>query len=415
MSATKQAISQLPRNVWVVTITSFLTDISSEMIFNLLPLFLANVLGIRMAGIGLIEGVAESTASLLKVFSGWFSDRVGKRKRLAVAGYGISAVAKPFLLIVGSWWGVFTVRFAERVGKGVRTAPRDALIADSIDENHRGLAFGLHRAGDTAGAVVGLLLALVIVWASQSGALSLSRETFQRAVWVSLVPAFLAVLVLAWGARETAVTGPKRQAPELSWQGLDQRFRRFLVVLVLFTLGNSADAFLILRAQERGLGVLGILGMLVMFNVLYTVLAGPLGSLSDRVGRRKVILGGWLFYAVLYLGFGLATAVWHIVLLFVLYGIYYGAVEGTARAYVADIVTKEQRGTAYGLYHAGVGLAALPASVIAGLLWQGVGGWTGFGPGAPFFFGAAMALTAVLLFIFWVPQTAVPSRPPRFE
>ena len=415
MSATKQAISQLPRNVWVVTITSFLTDISSEMIFNLLPLFLANVLGIRMAGIGLIEGVAESTASLLKVFSGWFSDRVGKRKRLAVAGYGISAVAKPFLLIVGSWWGVFTVRFAERVGKGVRTAPRDALIADSIDENHRGLAFGLHRAGDTAGAVVGLLLALVIVWASQSGALSLSRETFQRAVWVSLVPAFLAVLVLAWGARETAVTGPKRQAPELSWQGLDQRFRRFLVVLVLFTLGNSADAFLILRAQERGLGVLGILGMLVMFNVLYTVLAGPLGSLSDRVGRRKVILGGWLFYAVLYLGFGLATAVWHIVLLFVLYGIYYGAVEGTARAYVADIVTKEQRGTAYGLYHAGVGLAALPASVVAGLLWQGVGGWTGFGPGAPFFFGAAMALTAVLLFIFWVPQTAVPSRPPRFE
>jgi len=148
---------------------------------------------------------------------------------------------------------------------------------------------------------------------------------------------------------------------------------------------------------------------------LYTVLAGPLGSLSDRVGRRKVILGGWLFYAVLYLGFGLATAVWHIVLLFVLYGIYYGAVEGTARAYVADIVTKEQRGTAYGLYHAGVGLAALPASVIAGLLWQGVGGWTGFGPGAPFFFGAAMALTAVLLFIFWVPQTAVPSHPPRFE
>jgi len=411
MPTTRQSIRQLPRNVWIVTLTSFLTDISSEMIFNLLPLFLANVLGVRMAGIGLIEGVAESTASLLKIFSGWFSDRVGKRKRLAVVGYAISAVAKPFLLIVASWWGVFTVRFAERVGKGVRTAPRDALIADSIDDRHRGLAFGLHRAGDTAGAVVGLLLALGVVWASQAGALSLSRETFHRAVWLSLAPAVLAVLVLGLGARETAVSGPKREAPNLSWQGFDQRFRRFLVVLVVFTLGNSADAFLILRAQERGLDVVGILIMLVLFNVLYASLAGPLGSLSDRIGRRKVIIGGWLFYAALYLGFGLATAVWHIFLLYILYGVYYGAVEGTARAYVADIVTKEQRGTAYGLYHAGVGLAALPASVIAGLLWQGLGSWGGFGPGAPFFFGALMALTAVILFLFWVPKTAV-SPPP---
>ncbi|MCB8982982.1 MAG: MFS transporter [Ardenticatenaceae bacterium] len=409
MSSIKQTIRQLPRNVWVVTITSFLTDVSSEMIFNLLPLFLANVLGIRTAGIGLIEGVAESTASLLKIFSGWFSDRLGERKRLAVAGYTISTLAKPFLLIVTTWWGVFTVRFAERVGKGVRTAPRDALIADSIDESHRGLAFGLHRAGDTAGAVVGLLLALGIVWASQAGALSLSSETFHRAVWVSLVPAVLAVLVLAFGARDTAVTGPKRAVPKLSWRGLDQRFRRFLVVLILFTLGNSADAFLILRAQERGLDVIGILVMLVLFNVLYASLAGPLGFLSDRIGRRKVIIGGWLFYTALYFGFGLATAVWHIVLLYILYGIYYGAVEGTTRAYVADIVTEAQRGTAYGVYHAAVGLAALPASVIAGLLWQGIGSWLGFGPAAPFFFGGLMALTAVILFIFWVPTTAVPA------
>ncbi|MBK7176248.1 MAG: MFS transporter [Chloroflexi bacterium] len=411
MAATKKTVRDLPRNVWIVTLTSFLTDISSEMIFNLLPLFLANVLGIRMAGIGLIEGMAESTASLLKVISGWFSDKVGKRKRLAVLGYGISAVAKPFLLIVTSWWGVFAVRFAERVGKGVRTAPRDALIADSIDKDHRGLAFGLHRAGDTAGAVLGLVLAFGIVWASQAGALSLSRETFQRAVWLSIIPAFLAVAVLALGARETAVTGPKREAPRLTWRGFDQRFRRFLLVLVLFTLGNSADAFLILRAQERGLSVLGILGMLISFNLVYTVLSGPLGSLSDRIGRRKLIIGGWLFYALLYLGFGLATAVWQIILFFILYGVYYGAVEGTARAYVADIVPQEQRGTAYGLYHAAVGLAALPASLIAGLLWQGVGSWTGFGPGAPFFFGAGLAMTAVLLFAFWVPKTAVAPSP----
>ena len=219
------------------------------------------------------------------------------------------------------------------------------------------------------------------------------------------------ILLELMGARETAVTGPKREAPRLSWQGFDQRFRRFLLVLVLFTLGNSADAFLILRAQERGLSVLGILGMLISFNLVYTVLSGPLGSLSDRIGRRKLIIGGWLFYALLYLGFGLATAVWQIILFYILYGVYYGAVEGTARAYVADIVPQEQRGTAYGLYHAAVGLAALPASLIAGLLWQGVGSWAGFGPGAPFFFGAGLAMTAVLLFAFWVPKTAVAPSP----
>lgn len=412
MSKAHHLLRQLPRNVWIVTITSLLTDVSSEMIFNLLPLFLANVLGVRLAGIGFIEGVAESIASLLKIFSGWFSDKLGERKRLAVAGYAISTLAKPFLLLVSTGWGVFAVRFAERVGKGVRTAPRDALIADSIGPEQRGLAFGLHRAGDTAGAVIGLLLALGVVWVSQAGSVALSRETFHQVVVFGLIPAFLAVAVLALGARDTTGSGPRRAAPQLTWRGFDVPFRRFLVVLVLFTLGNSADAFLILRAQERGLGVLGILGMLVMFNLLYALLAGPFGSLSDRIGRRKLMMGGWLFYAVLYLGFGLATAVWHIVILYALYGVYYATVEGTARAYVADIVTKEQRGTAYGLYYAGVGVAALPASVLAGLLWQGVGSWGGFGPGAPFFFGAALALIAVVLFGVWVPVTAVPPPSP---
>lgn len=398
-------ILSLPRNLWAVTITSFLTDISSEMVLNLLPLFLANVLGVRTSVIGLIEGIAETTASLLKVASGWLSDRLGKRKALAVAGYAISTVSKPFLYVVGSWWGVLAVRFADRVGKGVRTAPRDALVADSIDEHHRGLAFGLHRAGDTAGALVGLLVALAVVWAAQSGSVTLARATFQRVVLISIIPAALAVLVLALAARDMPASS-KQAALRLSLGGVDGRFRRFLLVVVLFTLGNSADAFLVLRAQERGLSVIGVLGMLATFNLVYALVSGPAGALSDRIGRRRLIAGGWLVYAVLYLGFALAGAAWHIWALYALYGVYYGTVEGTAKAFVADLVPVEQRGTAYGVYNAAVGLAALPASVIAGLLWQGAGAWTGFGPRAPFLFGAGLALAAVALFTTWVLPAA---------
>jgi MFS family permease len=388
--------------VWAVTITSFLTDISSEMIVNLLPLFLASVLGVRMGLIGLIEGVAETTASLLKIFSGWLSDRLGRRKHLAVLGYGISTVAKPFLYVVTSWWGVLAVRFADRLGKGVRTAPRDALVADSIDERQRGLAFGLHRAGDTAGAMVGLLIALGIVWAAQAGGVALARSTFQGVVLASIVPSVLAVILLAITARDTPVV-QRRAAPRLSLAGFDAPFRRFLVVVVLFTLGNSADAFLILRASERGLSVAGVLGMLATFNLVYAVVSGPAGALSDRVGRRWLIAGGWLAYAALYLGFALADQAWQVWALYALYGVYYGMVEGTAKAFVADIVGADQRGTAYGVYSAAVGLAALPASLIAGLLWQGAGGWAGFGPRAPFLFGAALALIAASLFVMWVP------------
>lgn len=400
---TKSTYQQLPRNVWVVTLTSFLTDISSEMVINLLPLFLANVLGVRTSLIGLIEGVAESAASLLKIFSGWFSDKLGRRKSLAVAGYAISTLMKPFLYIVGSWGGVLAVRFGDRVGKGVRTAPRDALLADSVDAQHRGLAYGLHRAGDTAGAMIGLLIALAVIWATQQGAVALTRSAFQQVVLVSIIPAALAVVVLAVGARETAVAH-QRDLPQLSWRGFDLRFRRFLLVLILFTLGNSADAFLILRAQERGLSVPGILGMLATFNLVYAVLSGPLGALSDRVGRARLITGGWLVYALLYLGFALAQTAAHIWLLYALYGVYYAAVEGTAKAFVADLVAPEQRGTAFGLYNAAVGLAILPASLIAGVLWQGVGRWGGFGPAAPFLWGALLAGTAVILFNTWVKQ-----------
>jgi MFS family permease len=399
-------LRSLPRNIWAATITSFLTDISSEMIFNLLPLFLANVLGVRTDLIGLIEGLAETTASLLKAASGWLSDRLGSRKWLAVAGYALSTVTKPFLYFATTWWDVLAVRFGDRAGKGIRTAPRDALLADSIDSDHRGLAFGLHRAGDTAGALVGLLIALGVVWLTQGGRLTLERVTFRRLVLISIVPAALAVLVLAVGARETGTGAGTTHPPRLSFRGLAVPFRRFVWVVVLFTLGNSADAFLVLRAQERGLSVVGVLGMLATFNLIYALVSGPAGALSDRVGRRRLVVGGWLLYGLLYLGFALVQAAWQMWALYALYGVYYGAVEGTERAYVADLVRADLRGTAYGVFNAAVGAAAFPASLIAGVLWQGVGAWAGFGPAAPFLFGAALAFAATALLIGWVPDPA---------
>jgi MFS family permease len=403
----KAGLRALPGNVWVVTATSFLTDISSEMIVNLIPLFLANVLGVQTGIIGLIEGVAETTSSLLKVFSGWLSDRLGGRKWLTVAGYGLSTLAKPFLYFAGTWEWVLGVRFADRAGKGIRTAPRDALVADSIDERQRGLAFGLHRAGDTAGAMLGVLIALGVVWAVQGGNLDLSRSTFQIAVLISIVPAVAAVGVLAFGARDVPITGERRRPPSLSLRGFDARFLGFLAIVVLFTLGNSSDAFLILRAQERGLNVLGVMGMLITFNLVYALISGPAGALSDRVGRRRLIVGGWLTYGLIYLGFALAGAAWQVWVLYALYGVYYGMAEGAAKALVADLVRPEQRGTAYGVYNAAIGLTAFPASLIAGLLWQGAGGWKGFGPGAPFFFGAALALAAGMLLAVWLPRKTV--------
>ncbi|MFC2064635.1 MFS transporter [Chloroflexota bacterium] len=388
---------KLPRNVWIVTLTSFLTDISSEMLVNLIPLFLSNVLGAGTAIIGMIEGLAETTASLMKIYSGALSDRLGKRKWLTVLGYGISTVAKPFLYFANSWGWVLGVRFSDRLGKGIRTAPRDALVADGVDEKQRGLAFGLHRAGDTAGAFLGIGIAAMIVWLTQSNAIQLSRSAFQFVVLASILPALLAVLVLTIGAKESKGLIKSAQ-PIFSLKGMDKRFKYFIMVIVLFTLGNSSDAFIILRAQERGLNVLQVLLMMMSFSLVYSLLATPLGILSDKIGRRKLILGGWFTYGLVYLGFAISKAGWHIWALFAFYGVYYAATEGVAKALVADLVPPERRGIAFGVYNATIGLTVFPASLLAGILWQGVGGWKGFGPEAPFYFGAALAILAGLLF-----------------
>jgi MFS family permease len=347
--------------------------------------------------IGLIDGIAETTASLMKIYSGWLSDKLGRRKWLTVLGYGLSTISKPFLYFASSWHWVLGVRFADRLGKGIRTAPRDALVAGSVEEKQRGLAFGIHRAGDTAGAFLGLLIAALIIWLIQGGNGQLQQHTFQVIILASIIPAILAVLVLALGAREVKAANPAH-APLLSLKGMDKRFKIFLGTVALFTLGNSSDSFIILRGQERGLSLLQIMAMLMTFNLLYALLSGPLGALSDRIGRRKLIIGGWVAYGLVYLGFALSQTGWQVWTLFGLYGLYYAAAEGTAKALIADLVPAERRGTAYGLFNAAVGLMAFPASAIAGLLWQGAFGWSGFGASAPFFFGASLALLAGLLF-----------------
>ena len=397
--------AKLPRNVKVVAVTSFLTDVSSEMVINILPLFLKNVLGVKTAVIGLIEGIAESTSSLLRLFSGWFSDRIKKRKLLAVLGYGISALFKPLFYFAHSWGVVAAARWGDRIGKGVRTAPRDALVADSTPPAQRGYAFGFHRAADTAGAFCGLVIGLAIVWFFQKGSGELLAGTFRIIVLASLLPAFIAVIVLALGVKDTTVAGSAVR-PKFGFKSLGKDFRYFVIIVGIFELGNSSDAFIILRAQERGLSIVGIFAMLIAFNFVYTVISLFAGKHSDRVGRRRVVMAGWAIYGLAYLGMASARSALHIVILYIVYGAYYGLSYGTAKALVADMVKPESRGMAYGTYNAVLGLTDLPASFVAGILWSGTGSWSGFGPTAPFYFGAAMAFLALVLFIFWKPSPA---------
>jgi MFS family permease len=403
LKKSKPTIFELPRNIWAVSLTSFFMDISSEMVINIIPLFLANVLGVKTAVIGLIEGIAESTASILKLFSGWLSDKLRARKWLAVVGYGLSAFAKPFFYFANTWGAIAAVRWVDRIGKGVRTAPRDALVADSIDEKNRGLAFGFHRAADTGGAMLGLSIALLVIWLAQSAALKLGIDTFRLIVLVSMLPAFLAVLSLIIGAKDVPFKA-RHAAPKFAFKALGRNFMVFMIIVSVFALGNSSDAFLTLRAQGLGLNVIGIMGMLITFNLVYTLVSTPAGSLSDRIGRKRLIVGGWLAYALVYYGFAFAQAAWQVWILYAAYGLFYGMTYGTTNAMLADIVPLELRGTAYGTYNAVIGLLALPASLLAGILWQGIGNWPGIGPSAPFFLEATLALLSAVLMFLWKPE-----------
>lgn len=401
----RKPIFGLNPNIFYLGVVSFLTDVSSELIFTLLPLFLANVLQTGTFIIGFIEGVAESTASLLKVLSGWVSDKLGNRKGLSFIGYALSTLAKPFMLIAGTWGPIMGIRFADRFGKGIRTAPRDALVADSSAEGDRGKAYGFHRAMDTSGAALGLVASAAVVFLLQRDVVNLQIDTYRWLIILGIIPAFMALFFFLF-IREP----PKQQACQLapsckpgenaalpaSAPAPGNKFKIFLCIVFLFTLGNSSDAFLILRAQDLGNNVFYIILMMILFNAVYALFSVPSGILSDKIGRRRVIMLGWTVYALVYLGFAVLAQAWTVWLLWGLYGLYYGLAEGVARALVCDLVPEDKRGTAFGMYHGVVGMTLLPASLIAGWLWQAVG------PAAPFYFGAIMAglaVTGMLVFI----------------
>lgn len=392
----------IPRTVWALSLTSFLRDVASEMIGSLLPIFLSSTLGVRTSVIGVIEGLSQATSSLTRWYSGWLSDRWNDRKWLTAGGYGLAAVATTLLLVATTWPLILAMRLLDRLGKGIRTAPRDALIASAAPAELRGRSFGLHQAADTAGAFVGLLLALVIVRSVQGNASILSAATWHWLVLAAVIPSFLAVLVVVVGVREVrplAVPSPGNlpAAPIRS-----RRFYTLLAIICLFTLGNSSDAFLILRVQSSGVSLIQLLAMLAGFNLIYSLGSGPAGSLSDRVGRGGVLLAGWVLYGLVYIGFAVASTAWHWWVLYAGYALYYALTDGVTKALIADLVPAEGRGTAYGLYNAVVGIVLLPASIVAGVIWQGVGGWAGFGPAAPFYFGAGCAFLATWLLLGWL-------------
>ncbi|MGB7062651.1 MAG: MFS transporter [Candidatus Zixiibacteriota bacterium] len=379
--------AKIPKNILVLGLVSFLTDASSDMIYPLLPLFLSDVLGSSMLFIGLIEGVAESTASILKIFSGWLSDRLRKRKLLVALGYGISSAGKPILSVVTAGWHVLLLRFADRFGKGVRTSPRDALIADSASEERRGLAYGFHRAMDSAGAVVGPLLAFLL--------LPLVNENYRVLFLIASIPAVLAVLILILFVKEgksfkekiTSLTRPK-----LSDFG--PKFRIFMVGVVLFSLGNSSDAFLFIRAKGLNVELVHIPILWLILHLVYTLVSSPAGALSDRIGRKNLIISGLFIYSLAYAGFAFATRSVHVWILFGVYGLYYGLANGTMRALVADLVGEKRRALAFGVYHGAVGLTALPASLLFGWIWESLGVSAAFG------FGAVLAFLALLILKF---------------
>jgi MFS family permease len=381
-------------NVFFLGIVSLLTDISSEMIFTLVPLFLSNVLGATTTIVGLVGGLSDSTDAIFRIFSGWFSDKIGQRKLLTVVGYSLSTVIKPFMYLATTWGAVLAIRFSDRVGKGIRSSPRDALVASSVSPSERGKGFGFHRAMDTTGATLGLALAAIIIYLVQGGGLELSRESYQWLVLVGIIPAVLGVIVLLVFVREkrgeAGLGGGLKAGASTTKGGFDIRFKIFLAILAIFTLGRSSDFFIILRAQNLEVPLIQVTLMLVLMNAAYAVTSLPMGMLSDKLGRRRVIALGWFIYALVYLGFALASSLWQAWVLFALYGIYQGMVEGVGRAFVADLVPEGRRGTAYGLYQGVTGLMLLPASLIAGWFWDV------FNPSAPFYFGAGLAFLAMV-------------------
>lgn len=391
----------LERNVFFTGLVSFFMDFSSKMIYPLVPIFLSSVLGVNKSVIGLIEGIAESTASLLKVFSGWFSDRIGKRKIFMIAGYGISTLSRPIIALSALWGHVLVFRFIDRFGKGIRGAPRDAIIAESTPMKNLGRSFGFHRGMDTLGAVAGPAVAFIL--------LSFFTGNYRLVFWLSIIPGMIAVMVIVFFIRERGqVKVPENRdsnprllsdSPEARTLGpstprsFDWRFKAFVAIATLFAIGNSSDVFLILKATDTGIKETQIPILYLCFNLVYALTSVPAGILSDRIGRKRIMLAGFILFGFIYWGFANASEQKHIWGLFLLYGVFMGLTEGIQKAYLGTIIPEKFRATGYGIFNTFTGLALFPASVAGGWLWDK------YGPHATFYYGSIAAFTSAALFL----------------
>lgn len=401
---------QLPRNVFALGFVSLLNDASTEMIYPILPLFLSATLVASPAIIGIIEGTAESVSSLLKLFAGYWSDRLGRRKGLVIFGYSLAVVVRPLLAFATSWQMVFGIRLADRVGKGIRSAPRDALIADSVQPEERGVAYGLNRAMDYVGAVIGPVFSFALLYFIAANWNAPSVGNYRTLFLLASIPAFGAVLVAFFGVREkrqkkATLVADLRPPPKLTLRGFDGNFKIFLVLVAVFTLSNSTDAFLLLRAQEAGVpvAILPLLWAALHVSKVLSALIG--GHLSDHLGRKTLIASGWILYALVYAGFAFVSKPWMAWGLFLVYGLYFGLAEGAEKALVADMVRAQQRGTAFGLYNLAFSITVLPASLLMGFVWKVWGAPTAF------LLSAALGIVAAVTLLLTVSAPRVTNQP----
>lgn len=417
-----ETIIRIPRVVFILGIVSLFMDVSSEMIVPLMPLFLSDVLNASKVSIGLIEGIAESTASILKVVSGWFSDRIKKRKPLILWGYSLSVFSRPLIAEASSWIGVLVYRFIDRTGKGIRTSPRDALIADTTESKLIGRAFGFHRAMDTIGAVIGPAIAF--------GLLSLTSNNMRLVFWISIIPGLFAIATIAIFVKDVVIpttsknkdrhlepdngnfrqgspsSGNSKSFPSVSFASeryltktIDRKFKLFLSIVALFTIGKIPEAFLILRAKEIGVDTLWIPILYLVFNITSAVLSTPLGILADNLGKGRLILLSYITGGLVFVGFALSTKPVHAWLLFPLYGLFIAMNEGNQRALVSSLVEPEKKGTGYGIYHTAAGLSALPGGLISGYIYQLKGSFY------VFLYGASLSIISAMLFFALLSRT----------
>ena len=384
MKTTNDAAKKGMRNVIFLGLVSFFADISAEMVYPLIPLYLTMAFGATPVMVGFIEGIAESVASLLKVFSGYISDRFQRKKAIAFCGYATGVIYKIALLFATSWLGILAARVIDRFGKGVRTAPRDVMVSESADKNSMGQAFGIHKMLDMAGSAIGILLAfLFLKYIGESG--------YRLVFAISIIPVLLALLMFAF-IKENKVHQPKER--EHFWKKislLDKQLKVYLAVTFLFTLGNSSNSFLLLRAVDAGFSSSDAVLLYFLYTVTVSLLAVPCGKLSDKVGRKRLLVPGYLTFALVYLGFAFCVNKTAMVLIFVLYGVYGAMTTGVERAFIAEIAPSHLKGTMLGLHSTLAGIALLPASVIAGALWQSIGAY------APFLYGSVMALLSAVI------------------